>query len=249
MFQENCYKSLERKIDDGEKYQRRRSLRINGIAGDNSKLGSDCLTEVNDEVRKLGVNVADCEYDRAHRVGRKTDARGNVVDCRQMVVRFTTWRTRTEVYRSRDKHSDIRFYIDQTKRRFNLRKWLSNLWKINPRWILFLWTQTVFSVYGSKTIPTNSSIRRMNWTIYSEHYTSCFETFNSFVYIFYFLFFFKKKICRLNSVLMTSCYRFFLSYFGFLNSLFFKIYAPLRIDTINICTTSHRYHRYMHHLA
>ena len=64
MFQENCYKLLERKIDDGEQCQRRRSLRINGIAGDNNESGADCLTKVKDEVRKLGVNVADCEYDR-----------------------------------------------------------------------------------------------------------------------------------------------------------------------------------------
>ena len=83
---------------------------VSGIAGDNNESGADCLTKVKVEVRKLDVNVADC--DRAHRVGRKTDARCNVVDCRQMIVRFTTWRARTEVYRSRDKHGDISFYID-----------------------------------------------------------------------------------------------------------------------------------------
>ena len=75
IFQENCYKLLERKIDDGEQYQRRRSLRINGIAGDSNESGADCLTKVKDEVRKLGVNVVDCEYDRSHTVGPKTDAR------------------------------------------------------------------------------------------------------------------------------------------------------------------------------
>ena len=82
------HKLLERKIDDGEQYQQRRSLRINGIAGDHNESGADCLKKVKDEERKkLGVNVADCAHDRAHRVGRKTDARGNVVDCRQMIVR------------------------------------------------------------------------------------------------------------------------------------------------------------------
>ena len=63
---------------------------------------------------------------------RKTDALGNVVDCRQMIVRFIMWRATTEVYRSRDKHSDIRFYIDQTKRRFNLRKMAVEFVKDKP---------------------------------------------------------------------------------------------------------------------
>ena len=45
-----------------------------------------------------------------------------------MIVKFSTFRARTDVYRNRKKNSDqgdkgkVRFYIDQTKRRFELRK-------------------------------------------------------------------------------------------------------------------------------
>ena len=63
------------------------------------------MTKVKDEVRKLGVNVADSEYERTHRVARKTDAWGNVVDCRQMMFGSQRGGQETEVYRSRDKHS------------------------------------------------------------------------------------------------------------------------------------------------
>ena len=78
-FQVNYCQLLERKVDDGEQYALRSSLRVNGIPSDGRGSADDCLSEVKDEISKLEVTVADCEFDRAHRVGRKTDNQGTRV--------------------------------------------------------------------------------------------------------------------------------------------------------------------------
>ena len=114
---------LERRLDDSEQYTRRQSLRINGIRTSANETAKDCLEKVKGEVAKLGLQVQDCEFDRAHRVGPTVDRAGNPIKDRQMIVRFTTFRARTAVYRGRKNgNKDVRFYIDQTKRRFELKK-------------------------------------------------------------------------------------------------------------------------------
>ena len=77
------------------------------------------------EISKLGVNLSNNDFDRAHRVGRPSEEQGGSKE-RQMIVKFTSFRARTLVYKSRPKGANnrdkVRFYIDQTKRRFQLRK-------------------------------------------------------------------------------------------------------------------------------
>ena len=61
-------------------------------------------------------------------VGYTVDREGKPVKEQQMIVKFSTFRALTEVYRNRKKNNDqgdkgkVRFYIDQTKRRSELRK-------------------------------------------------------------------------------------------------------------------------------
>ena len=126
---------LERKIDDNESYHRRQSLRITGIPYNQNgqkETEIECLNKVKAEVAKLGVNLSDCEFDRAHRIGAiKKDRAGNILP-NPMIVRFTSWRARTAVYRSRVKNGKIRFYIDLTKRRFLLKKLAMEKTQDNP---------------------------------------------------------------------------------------------------------------------
>ena len=116
---------LERRIDDNESYHRRQSLRITGVPlnqDGHKETEKECLDKVKAEVVKLGVTLSDCEFDRAHRIGPiNKDRAGNVLP-NPMIVRFTSWRARTAVYRSRTKNGKVRFYIDLTKRRFLLKK-------------------------------------------------------------------------------------------------------------------------------
>ena len=128
---------FERRLDDSEQYSRRTNLRINGIPYNGIESAVDSLNIVKEEIVKLGINLADCEFDRAHRVGFSKDKEGNPVKDRQMIVKFTSFRARSRVYQNRPKYENrnvegVRFYIDQTKRRFNLKKMAIDYVKDKP---------------------------------------------------------------------------------------------------------------------
>ena len=121
---------LERKHDDLESYTRRQNLRIVGIPepADGREDGDACVMKVKEELAKLDLHLnLDQAIDRAHRVGPKNDRRGNRTQ-RPMIVRFTSWRSRTHVYTNRKKNGDqprgegVKYYVDLTKRRFDLKK-------------------------------------------------------------------------------------------------------------------------------
>ena len=132
------YELLERRLDDSEQYSRRTCLRVNGIPYNGNETAEKSLELVKNEVAKLGVSLSNCEFDRTHRVGFSKDKDGNPVSDRQMIVKFTTFRVRTLIYRSRPKYGNrsndkVRFYIDQTKRRFQLKKIAMDYIKAKPK--------------------------------------------------------------------------------------------------------------------
>ena len=128
-YHEKRYELLERRLDDSEQYSRRTSLRINGIPIQEKETSDECLQKVKTEVAKLGLNLQDSDFDRAHRIGSPKDPRGTARKNRQMIVKFTSFHARTKVYQARPKNNggerndgQVRYYIDQTKRRFDLKK-------------------------------------------------------------------------------------------------------------------------------
>ncbi len=90
---------LEKGVDDQEQYNRRLCLRIDGIATEERESGEKCLAKVKAVFAKLDVDVPDNVIDRAHRIGSPKVVKGKKVHT--MIVRFTTWRHRTAVYRAR----------------------------------------------------------------------------------------------------------------------------------------------------
>lgn len=110
---ERYIRNLEQSVDDQEQYHRRLCLRIEGIPAvgeGKSESGEQCLTKVKQMFKKLNVNVPDAVIDRAHRIGNRN----------QMIVRFTTWRHRTLVYRARKKpESPYKIRLDLTKKRLS----------------------------------------------------------------------------------------------------------------------------------
>ena len=115
-YNDTRYNLLECRLDDSEQYSRRTSLRINGIPYNGNETSEESLQKVKGEIEKLGVKLDACEFDRAHRVGYKTDREGNPMNSRQMIVKFTTFRARSIVYRNRVKGNgervdgSVRFY-------------------------------------------------------------------------------------------------------------------------------------------
>ena len=123
---ENTNQLLERKCDDLESYTRRQNLRIIGIPEpqDGSETADICVQKVKEEIARLEIPInLDAAIDRAHRVGPKKDKTGKTVQ-RAMIVRFTSWKSRTHVYTNRKKvaNSGTSFYVDLTKRRVDLKK-------------------------------------------------------------------------------------------------------------------------------
>ena len=102
---ENKYSRLERKIDDNESYTRRQNLRIVGIPEEAHESGASCLIKVKEEISKLDLPLTlHMAIDRTHSIGKKvSDDKGNFIS-RLTIIRFTSWRARTIVYKSRPKY-------------------------------------------------------------------------------------------------------------------------------------------------
>ena len=135
---ENTNALLIRKNDDLESYTRRQNLRIVGIPEpeDRKETADACIEKVKEEILKLGDDVhlnLDWAIDRAHRVGPSKDKQGKNIE-RAMIVRFTSWRARTVVYTNRKKGNNqgAKFYVDLTKRRFDLKKKAEEKTRDNP---------------------------------------------------------------------------------------------------------------------
>ena len=133
-FNDKRFELFERLLDDNEQYSRYTSLRLNGIPYSGNESAKQSLKKVKDEVFKLGLqnDLVGQDFDRAHRVGPPHDRDGKLRTDRQMIVKFTSFWARSKVYRAQPKVGDIRVYIDQTKRPFNLRKMAVDYVKDKP---------------------------------------------------------------------------------------------------------------------
>ena len=104
---------LKNNCDDQEQYQRKLWLRINRIPapqiGENES-GEECLEKVRALFKdQLELDIPDVAIDRAHRIGGPKVVAGK--RDRQVIVRFTTWRHRTQVYRARKKSRKKRYVM------------------------------------------------------------------------------------------------------------------------------------------
>ena len=110
--------------DEVEQYQRRLCLRINGIDlpsdGDDRETSDECLDNVQGVFEELGLSIPPNVIDRAHRVGKEIVVKGKRV--RSMIVRLTTFRHRTMIFRARKNSDKYKIKLDLTKRRLTLLK-------------------------------------------------------------------------------------------------------------------------------
>ena len=124
---------LEARSDDNEQYHRRLCLRIDGVAlkdGEDGKSGPECLKLVKDLIKKeLKVNIPEMAFDRAHRIGSVKEDADTQKRSRQIIVRFTTWNHRTQVFWARKKTEKFRVRLDLTYRRAKILERASELLK------------------------------------------------------------------------------------------------------------------------
>ena len=98
-----------------EQYQRRLCLRINGILCANDDSAEDCLQKVKSLVKNdLKVGIPDLVFDRADRIGKISQETENGKTHQSIIVRFTTWRHKTIVFRARKNTRKVRIKLDLT---------------------------------------------------------------------------------------------------------------------------------------
>lgn len=103
--------NLKKMCDSQEQYSRRSCLRIKGIKKDKDETSAMCVQKVIDVCNELNVEIKEQMIDRAHRVGRKRDI---------MIVKFTSFKHRTSVYRNRKVTDKYKIHLDLTKKRLGL---------------------------------------------------------------------------------------------------------------------------------
>lgn len=120
VIMERYVAQLQRSADEQEQYQRRLCLRINGVEVEDGKeeTGNDCLNKCKKIFKDLGVRIPESSLDRAHRIGKAWKSEGKVY--RQIIVRFTTWRHRTMVYKARKTSKGPKIRLDLTKQRLKI---------------------------------------------------------------------------------------------------------------------------------
>lgn len=117
---ESCIDQLAKNIEAQEQYNRRLCLRISGIKVPRSgkETAEECLKKVNAVFKELKVDIPDAVLDRAHRIGKPKMV--GKMKVQQMIVRFTTWRHRTLVYRARKSSKKYKIHLDLTKPRLDM---------------------------------------------------------------------------------------------------------------------------------
>ena len=91
---------LKIELEDLQQYVRRPNLRIFGINVEENETSRDVATKVKEMISDANIEIPDDALDRAHRIGRtKEDEDGNVTQ--PIIVRFSTFRDRTIVYKAR----------------------------------------------------------------------------------------------------------------------------------------------------
>ena len=81
---------------------------------------SECVEKVKEVIGSLKVKVSlDC-IDRAFRIGKIKTAADGKEQSRAMIVKFTSWESRTAVYRARKEQDKVKIFMDLTPRRSKL---------------------------------------------------------------------------------------------------------------------------------
>ena len=108
-------------VEELEQYGRRLCLRIDGVPSEEKETSEDVLKKVMTLCSDAEVDIPDMAFDRAHRIGRAYNDKGSNKNCKSIIIRFTTFRHRTMLYRCKKKMSkNVRIKVDLTKKRFSL---------------------------------------------------------------------------------------------------------------------------------
>ena len=108
-LQEKC-KNLKHLVECSEQYSQRTCVRITNISREDDDMLEKVLEKVKRLVNEAGVDIPDSNIDKAHRIRTKKDKK------QAIIVKFTTFRHRTLLYRARRKlKTGVKLHIDLSK--------------------------------------------------------------------------------------------------------------------------------------
>jgi hypothetical protein len=121
------------KIDEAEQYSRRNNLRVYGVPEKHHEDSTEAVIQLAKE--KLDVDISKFDIDRCHRLG-KQDAKKN--SPRPIIVRFSTYRMRSLVFRNKRllKNTGITIKEDLTVLRRQLMRDATEVFGLKCVWSL-----------------------------------------------------------------------------------------------------------------
>ena len=91
------------------------------------------LHKVTDMWSEAGMDIPNEVVDRVHRIGPSYTDKNSNVECKSVIVRFTSFRHRTMVYRAKKKMKPgVRVKLDLTKSRYTLLTDANKVVRQNP---------------------------------------------------------------------------------------------------------------------
>ena len=111
---------LQNQVEENEQYNRRMCLQIDGVPSCEKESAEEVLDKVRDLVKEADVIFPDFGFDRAHRIGPvMKDISSDTQKVKGIIVRFTSFRYRTMIYRSKiSLGSKVKIKLDLTKSRY-----------------------------------------------------------------------------------------------------------------------------------
>ena len=105
-----------------EQYQKRLTLRFYGIELEGEgESGEKCLEKVQSMMKDdLKMTVPAQVFDREHRIGNVREDPTTKKKCQPIIVRFTMWRHRAQVYRARKSTDKFQVRLDLATKRAKL---------------------------------------------------------------------------------------------------------------------------------
>ena len=113
---------LEHGHDDLEQYGCRLCLRLEDISVEKDETADKVFSKAEGILKEACPNLSGDCIDRAYRIGRNYKCHKTNKTCRSVIVRFTSFKHRTSIYRNRNILKDVRVKLDLTKEMYNILK-------------------------------------------------------------------------------------------------------------------------------
>ena len=119
---QKCVIKLEHDHDDLEQYRRRLSVCLDDMPVEKDETADKVFSKAENILKEACPNLSGDWIDRAHRIGCDYKCYKTNKTCRSVILRFTSFKHRTSIYRNRNILKDVRVKVDLKKKRCDILK-------------------------------------------------------------------------------------------------------------------------------